>query len=112
MGTTVLVRREAIVACDIVAAGSCAAQMNDRSQLLFLVEGGTSIPDQPRDISVEQRGGHLHGMAGNDSAIETIEPTGIEIVPRSLFDDDMVVDAIAFCFLERAVGDLKHPDGR
>lgn len=45
VGATVLVRRQAIVMYDVIAAGSGAAEMNDGGQLLFLFERGPSITD-------------------------------------------------------------------
>jgi hypothetical protein len=33
-------------------------------------------------------------------------------VPRAIFDDHVVVDAVALPFLKRAVGNLEHADCR
>ncbi len=108
MVTAALVGQETKVAFCVVTARPGAAEMDDRSQVLLLLERRRSLSDCFRDMAVEVSGGQLNCVAWDDSGVETVEPTGVEVVPRPVFDDHMVVDAIAFPFLKRAVGDLEH----
>ncbi len=112
MVAAALVGDETKVPFHIISACSGATEMNHRCQLLFLLNGGVVVSNQASDLPVEQGGGQFHGVAWDDSAVEAVEPTGVHIVPRPILDDHMVVDAIALPFLKRAVGDLKHADGR
>ena len=56
------------------------------------------------------RSRHLDRVAGDISAIETVEPARIRIVPGALGQDLMVANAIFSRLGERSVGKLKHPD--
>jgi hypothetical protein len=47
-------------------------------------------------------------MARYDAAVEAIEPTGIRVVPRTVLDHSMVMDAVTRGFLERPVRNLIH----
>ena len=108
MVTTALVGQKTKVPFCIVTARPGAAKMDNRSQVLFLLECGRSLSNRFRDMTIEVRGGQLDCVAWDDSGVEAVEPTGVEVVPRPVFDDHMVVDAITFPFLKRAVGDLEH----
>lgn len=112
MVAATLVKREAKVPLCIVPASPGAAEMDDRSQVLLLLERHRSLCDYSGDITVEQRCGQLDGVAWQDPRVEAVEPTGVEVVPWPVFNDHMVVDTVAFPFLKRAVGDLEHADRR
>ncbi len=112
MVAAALVGRETKVPLHVVTARPGTAEMDDRGQVLLLLERRRSISDQFRHLTVEERGGHLDRVAWYDSGIEAVEPTGVEVVPRPVFDDYMVVDTVALPFLKRAVGDLEHADCR
>ena len=64
-----------------------------------------------RDVTIQQRGGHLHRMTGHHAGVERVEPARVQVVPGAVLDDDVVVDAIAPGLCERSIGDLEHPDG-
>lgn len=112
MVTAALVGDETKVPLRIVTTRPSAAKMDDRGQILLLLERCRPLSDRFRYVTVEERGGQLDRMARNDPGVEAVEPTGVEVVPRPVFDDDMVMDTIALSFLKRAVGDLKHADCR
>ena len=86
--------------------------MDDRGQVLLLLECCRSIRDQFYHVLVQERRGHLDRVAWNDSGVEIVEPTGVEVVPRAVFDDYMAMDTVTFPFLKRTVGDLEHADCR
>lgn len=106
MVAAALVGQETKVPFCVVTARPGTAEMDDRRQVLLLLERRGSLSDGFRYMTVEVRGGHLDRVARDDSGVETVEPTGIEVVPRAVFDDHMVVDTVALPFLKRAVGDL------
>lgn len=108
MVTAALLSQETKVPLCIVTAGPGAAEMDDRGQVLLLLERRRSLSDRFRYVTVEVRGGQLDGMARDDPGVEAVEPTGVEVVPWSVFNDHMVMDAVALSFLKRAVGDLEH----
>jgi len=112
MVTAVLVGQETKVTFCVVTARPGAAEVDDRGQVLFLLECRRSSSDRLRYVTVEIRSGQFDRVAWDNSGIETVEPTGVKVVPRPVLDDHMVVDAIAFPFLKRAVGDLEHADCR
>ena len=101
MVTAALVSQETKVPFCVVTAGPGAAEVNDCGQVLFLLECRRSLSHCFRDMAVEVCGGQLDGVAWDDSGVETVEPTGVEVVPWSLFNDHMVVNAVAFPFLKR-----------
>lgn len=112
MVAAALVGYETKVPLRVITARSGAAEMDDCGQVLLLLERRRSVSDYFGHLTVEERGGQFDRVAGYDSGVEIVEPTGIEVVPRSDFDDDMVVDTVALRFLKRTVGNLKHADGR
>ena len=112
MVTAALVGQETKGPLCIVTACPGTAEVDDRSQVLLLLKRRRSFSDRLRYVTVEIRSGQFDRVAWDNSGIEAIEPTGVEVVPRPVLDDHMVVDAIAFPFLKRAVGDLEHADCR
>ena len=107
-----LVGHETKVPLCVVTARPGTAEMDDCGQVLLLLERRRSLSDRLRDLTVEERRGELDGVAWDDPGVEAVEPTGVEVVPRPVFDDHMVVDTVALPFLKRAVGDLEHADCR
>src|SRR6187200_3379165 len=78
--------------------GAGAAQVDDGREVLLLLQrsaAGAGPAENPCDRAVQQRGGHLHRMARHHAGIESVEPARLQVVPRSVLDDDMVVDAVA-----------------
>lgn len=112
MVTATLMRHETKVPLCIIAACPGTAEMDDRGQVLLLLERHGALSNQFCDVTIEERRGHLDRMAWDDSGVEKIEPTGVEVVPGPVFDDHMVVDTVAFSLLKRTVGDLEHTDRR
>ncbi len=108
MVTATLIGDETKVPLCVVTARPSAAEMDDRGQVLPLLERRGSFSDRFRYVTVEVRGSQLDRVAGDDSGVETVEPTGVEVMPRPIFDDHMIVDTVALPFLKRAVGDLEH----
>ena len=105
-----LVRHETKVPLYVITARPGTAEMDDGGQVLLLLERRRSLSDQFRYVTIEERGGQLDCVARDDPGIEAVEPTGVEVVPRSVFDDHMVVDTVALPFLKCAIGDLEHTD--
>ena len=112
MVAAALVRHETKVPLCVLAARPGAAEMDDRGQVLLLLERRRSLSDQFCHVTIEERRSHFDRVAWHDPGVEAVEPTGVEVVPRPVFDDYMVVDTVAFRFLIRAVGDLEHAHGR
>ncbi len=108
--TAALIDQETKVPPCIVTARPGAAEMDDCGQVLLLLERRRSFSDRLCYVTVEVRGGQLDRVAWDDSGVETVEPTRVEVVPWPVLDDHMVVDTVAFPFLKRAVGDLEHAD--
>ena len=69
----------------VVTARSGTAEMDDRGQVLLLLERRRSLSDRFRDVTVEVRRGQLEGMARDDPGVEAVEPTRFDIVPGTLF---------------------------
>lgn len=112
MVTAALVSQETKVPFCVVTARPGPAEVDDRSQVLFLLECRRSLSDRLCYVEIEVRGGQLDRVAWDDPGIETVEPTGVEIVPRSVFRDHMIVNTVTFPFLKRTVGNLEHADCR
>ncbi|ULA61859.1 MAG: hypothetical protein LZF60_380071 [Nitrospira sp.] len=94
-------------------ARSCPAKVDQSGEVLFLLSGDSGISpgaDCRGDLTVEQRGSQFDGMARNNARVETVEPAGMNLVPRAVLDHHMVVDAVAFCLSKCAIGQLEHPD--
>ena len=90
-----------------------SAQMNHRRQFLLLRQarlGRATCSQSIDDALVEVRGGHFGRMARQNSSIETIEPAGTQIVPRTLGHNRMTPDAILPGLGKRSIGDLKHAE--
>src|SRR5262245_20579836 len=88
-------------------ACSRAAQVNDRGEILLLLEGrGRDLVARQRirDAAVEERRSHFDGVARHDTGVEGVEPARSEVVPRAVFDHGVVVDAVAPGLPESAVG--------
>ena len=86
--------------------------MNQRGEVLLpLDRRAASGADCAGDLAIEQGRRQLNRMAGKDSHIESVEPAGMEVVPRTFFDHDMVMNAIALPGLERTRRDLVHAHG-
>ena len=99
-------------AARVRVAGAYAAQVDDRCEVLPLLQRGrvdaVALEDS-RDRAIQQRGGHLHRMTGHDARVERVEPTRSRIVPGTVLDDEVAVDAVASGLREGAVGDLNIP---
>src|SRR5690606_40541123 len=93
---------------------AASAEVDDRSEPLLLLERRVSNPRARQrlgDAPVEIRGRHLDRVRRHEAVVERIEPARIEVVPRAVLDDLVVVNAIAARLAERAVRDLIHADG-
>jgi len=66
--------------------------------------------ERSRNGAIEERRCHLHRIARHDAVVERVEPARSRIVPGTVFDDDVLVDAVVPRFGKRRVGDLKHSD--
>src|SRR5438093_12655329 len=99
-------------AARVGVARPAATEMDDGGQILFLLErrGGDPLAShRRRDTAIEEGGGHLDGVARHDARVETVEPARSPLVPGTILDDHMVVDAVALGLPERRVGDLYIP---
>lgn len=105
-----LLREETKVPLGIVSARPGTAEVDDGGQVLLLSECRRSFSHYSPDLAIEKYGGQLDRVAWDHPGIQAIEPTGIEVMPRALFNDHMVVDTVALPFSKRAVGDLEHAD--
>jgi hypothetical protein len=111
--TASLAAAESEAAARVGVAGTFAAQVDDRGQVLPLLQRRrfpAVAGEDPRDAAIEQRGRHLHRVAGDHPRVERVEPARVHVVPGTVLDDHLVVDAIAPGRGERAIGDLEHPD--
>src|SRR5262249_57287556 len=96
----------------VAQAGS--AQVDDRGEILLLIErrGADSLAlERLDDAPIEERSGHLHGVARHDPSVETVEPARARVIPGAVFDHHVTMDAEALRLPERRVGDLVHADG-
>lgn len=107
-----LVDTETIVAPYIVTTESGATEMDHSGEILFLFGSGWLVSDGPVHVSVEVHSGQLNRMARDYSCVKTVEPAGLKVIPWAIFDDLVIVDAVALAFLKGAIRDLKHADGR
>ena len=101
-------------AARVCVAGPAPAQVDDRREVLPLLQrgGGDAVaPEGARDRAIQQRCGHFHRVSGHHARVERVEPARPRVVPRAVLDHDVVMDAVASGFGEGAVGDLKHADG-
>ena len=112
MVTAALMGGETKVPLRVIAACPGTAEMDDGGQVLLLLECHGSVANQFCHVAVKKRGRQLNRVAWDNSGIETVEPTRVEVVPRPIFDNHMVMDTVALRFLKRAVGDLEHADCR
>ncbi len=110
MVAAALVGRETKVPLCIVTTRPSTTEMDDRGEVLLLLERRWLLSNQFSHMTVEERGGQLNRVTWDDSGVEAIEPTGVKVVPGPVFNDNMVVDTVARPFAKRAVGDLKHAD--
>ena len=88
-----------------------SAQVNHGSQILLVRErgGANALPLQrPRHVSIQECRCHLGRVAGNDAEVQAVEPARFRLVPRSVLDDDVIVNAIAPRLAVCPVGDLVH----
>ncbi len=98
MVAAALVAGQPEFACGIGAAGSGSTEMNHGGQILLSPERHLAHSLRSYDLHnlpIEQRCRQLDGMARQDAGIETVEPAGLQVVPRAVLDYDVVVDAIA-----------------
>lgn len=108
-----LLRGQAKATRHICVPGAGPTEMNHRGQILLLLERGPTLSMRTDGVcygAVEQGGGQLDGMAGQDTAVEAVEPAGVRIVPRAVLNDTVVMDAVPLPFLKGRVGDLEHAD--
>jgi hypothetical protein len=90
-----------------------SAQVDDRGQVLFLLEVGRADPlarQRSCDAAVQVGGSHLDGVARDDTGVEAVEPARPPVVPGPILHYRVVMDAVAPRVPERAVRDLVHPD--
>src|SRR5262249_12901538 len=90
------------------------AEMDQRRQVLLLLlrRRCVSITRQNvPDVHVQVGGGQLYRMAWYHAKVETVEPTGMPVVPGAIGNGHMVVNAIVPGLLERPMGELVHADG-
>src|SRR5262249_17939838 len=87
-------------------------QVNHSSESLLLRQADLGLATRSQSVDyalVQVRGDHFGRMARENSHVETIEPAGTQILPRTFGDNRMFPDAILPRLSERSVGDLKHP---
>src|SRR3977135_477803 len=65
-----------------------AAEVDDGGEILFLLERRRAAREHVGDPAVEQRRGHLDGVAGHDAGIEAVEPARTGVVPWTVPDHD------------------------
>ena len=94
-------------------AGPDPAQVNHGSQIPLLRGRGGADPlplQGPRNVAIQECRGHLGGVAGDDAEVQTVEPARVRVVPWTVLDDNVVVNAITPRLAERPVSDLEHAD--
>src|SRR3954470_15043602 len=87
--------------------------MDDGGEVLTVRQrrgGEVMTLERSRHRAIEEGRGHLHRIAGHHARVQRVEPTRSQVAPGAILDHDVVMDAVALCFGERSVGDLKHPD--
>ena len=101
-----LPRHQAEAAAHEYLCRTRATQVNYRGQFLPSLAAdprGSALPENCREISVQEHRGKLCGMARHDPRMEQIRGTaGLE--------DGMVENAIAFRLRQRGIGHLVHAD--
>ena len=106
-----LMRGQPEPARDVGMTGAGAAQMNQSGQILLLSKrrkGFPPMPDRAGHGTVKHRRRKFDRMAGQDAAVQAVEPAGMQIVPAAFLYHPMVVDAVVGPFLECRIGDLEH----
>src|SRR5574341_416803 len=104
---------QAKAARGIGAAGSGSTEVDHCGQILLLLERGSGYPPVPNRAcngAIQEGRSQLNGMAWQDAGVEAVEPARFQVVPGAVFHHQVVVDAVAFRFAERPVGDLVHAD--
>src|SRR5262245_60798185 len=99
-------------AARVRVANGASAQVDHSCEVLTLLYrggGNVVVLERSRDRVIEERRGHLHSITRHDARVERVEPTRSQIVPVTVLDDDMVMDAVVPRLCERPVGGLKHP---
>lgn len=61
-------------------------------------------------LSIEQGGSQFDRVAWQDARVEAVEPTRVQVVPGSILDDHVIVNAVALPLLKGSIGDLVHTD--
>ena len=94
--------RQPKTASRVVTARAGAAQVDHRSQLLFVLEssGGHSVPlEHDRDGPIEVGRCEFDSVSGHNPGIQAIEPARSPTIPRPLLRYGVIVNAIAprFC---------------
>src|SRR5262249_58251485 len=105
---------EAEAASCIGVARAGSAQVDDRGEILLLIErrGADSLAlERLGDAPIEERSGHLHGVARDDTRVEAVEPARARVVPGAVFDHHVTVDAGALRLPGPPGGDLGHAAG-
>src|SRR5262245_24431115 len=109
-----LAASEPETAARVRVAGAATTQVDDRCEVRPLRQRGGEDAvalKGSRDRAIQHRGGHLYRMTGHHARVERVEPTRSRIVPGTVLDNEVAVDAVASGLREHSVGDLKHPDG-
>lgn len=107
-----LMDTETIVTPYILTAESGATEVDHSGEILLLFGSGWLVSDGSVHVSVEMHSGQFNRMARDYSRVEAVEPAGFKVIPWAIFDDLVIVDAVALAFLKGAIRDLKHADGR
>ena len=113
MRAAVLAGDDAELAPRVRIAGRSAAQVNHRGQVLLLLQAGAGDAvalDDAGDPAIEERRGHLGGMARHHAQVQAVEPARAPVVPRPVGDHGVVADAVALRLEVSRVGDLVHAD--
>src|SRR5512138_3887279 len=98
----------------VALARAGTAEMDHGRKILLLLErriDDARSRQRPRHAAIEVRRGELDGMRRHDAHVEAVEPARLEVVPRPILDDDVIVNAVTAGLFERAIRDLIHADG-
>src|SRR5690348_11636157 len=81
----------------VLGTGSHTAQVDQRCQILLLLQGcptDTVVRKDVSDVHIEVGGSELDRVARNDPEVQTVEPARAPVVPGSVLDGHVIVDAV------------------